>query len=241
MSTSATLFDQFPANLNQHPRLSRDMVFKVAQETFDDMQSDSALLAQFQANLNQYPALNRDTVFQVAKQTFDHFFAQTQPMMVSGVVTGGVAGAKAVPIQWSRILNSKEFGLPTFFKAEHNALKAATPGLNYFTAVSQLRTMFEGTDRWTEYVEFVRNSHPSGAGLKDPSPRQTKTGTTPMLQAVPQPPTLPTAATLQTAPTIPTAIPHVVQSVHMSVPVELAQGQAIGEVTVDSLPTPADF
>ena len=84
-----------------------------------------------------------------------------------------------------------------------------------------------------------------------------------MLQAVPQPPTvptLPTAPTLQTAPiiptavphavpvhmsvpvpTIPTAIPHVVQSVHMSVPVELAQGQAIGEVTVDSLPTPADF
>ena len=188
-------------------------------------------------------------VLQVAQQTFDGFFAQPMQMTVSGTVTGGViAGAKVAPVQWSRLLNSKEFGLPTFFKAEHTALKAATPGLNYFTAVSQLRTMFENTDRWTEYLEFVRNSHPSGAGLKDPSPRQTKIGTTPMLQATPQPPTLPTAPTLQTAiphavPTaiphaVPTAIPHAVPPVHMSMPQTL--DRVIDEY-VHALPIPAGF
>ena len=82
------------------------------------MSASATLLAQFQANLSQYPTLDRAMVFQVAKQTFDHYFAQTQPTMLPcGTVTG--AGAKAVPVQWSRLLNSKEFGLPTFFKAEY--------------------------------------------------------------------------------------------------------------------------
>ena len=128
----------------------------------------------FQTALNQHRTLSRPMVLQVAAQTLDTYFQQNPtttvaPMAVAGKTKTTSAGA---PVQWSRLLNTKEYGLPAFFQAETVAIKAEQKSINYFTLVKQLRDQFEGTPRWTEYVEWVKTNHPQGPSLKDPSPRK---------------------------------------------------------------------
>ena len=150
----------------------------------------TALFASFQASLSVHPKLSRDMVFAVAKAVFDQFFA-SQPqfaapqMMMTPSITGVAAPVGAAPLVWSRLLNTKEYGLPAFFVAETAALKAATPGLNHFSLVKQLRDQFEKTSRWSDYVNWVRSRHPQGATLKDPSPRKSETEKAPAAMAVP--------------------------------------------------------
>ena len=64
--------------------------------------------------------------------------------------TVSVGKVKSVPEQWSRILNSKKYGVCAYgaFKVAYDEMKRARPGVNYFTAVSDIRTKFEGTAEW---------------------------------------------------------------------------------------------
>ena len=152
------------------------------------------LYTNFQTALNQHQKLSREMVFAVAKQVIDQHFAtqpvMQQPMMMmtagpAGVVTGPavVAAGTTAPVQWSRLLNTKEYGLPAFFTAETATLKAATPGLNHFTLVKNLRDQFEKTSRWNDYVQWVKARHPLGPSLKDPSPRKSETEKAPAVTA----------------------------------------------------------
>lgn len=145
------------------------------------------LLAQFRANLDQYKELSRNMVYEVAKASFDYFFTHTLPQLAVAptvqptvAVTGGSKSKGAsggIPEQWSRIISSKEYGVCAYpeFKTVHEQMKKERTGLNYFTAVSEIRTRFEGTPHWQGYIEWVRAKHPNKVALaKDPSPRKSK-------------------------------------------------------------------
>ena len=193
------------------------------------------LIGQFRANLNQYKELSRDMVFDVAKATFDHFFTHTLPQLTVAptvqptvAVTGGSKSKSAsggIPEQWSRIISSKEYGVCAYpeFKTVHEQMKKERTGLNYFTAVSEIRTRFEGTPHWQGYIAWVRAKHPNKVALaKDPSPRKSKntvSGTVPItttpvsmpkipvaVPGMPIPSAVPSTVPMPIAPTIPHAV-----------------------------------
>lgn len=151
--------------------------------------ASQTLFNSFQLNLNQHKKLDRNTILTVAKQCIDHFFlnnpafAQPQPQLVyPGVVTTTTPGLSNVisdsvaTVQWSRIVNTKEFGLPTFFKERADQLKAQYQSINYFKLVKMLRDEYETQPHlWSQYINWVRQNHPQGATLKDPSPRKEET------------------------------------------------------------------
>lgn len=62
-----------------------------------------------------------------------------------------------------------------YFKEIHEQMKRENPGCNYFTVVSEIRTKYEGTPKWQDYLTWVRSKHPNRAALtKDPRPRKNK-------------------------------------------------------------------
>jgi len=70
---------------------------------------------------------------------------------------------------WSRIVLTKDYGLPTFFADEAAQIKAEGRVMGgYFPLVRELRKMFEYTPRWGDYMRWVKAKHPEGASLNPP-------------------------------------------------------------------------
>jgi len=163
------------------------------------MQSPAAILYNnFQNSLVQAKAqgpLNYSTILEIAKRVFDAHFATMSTHVTTSLSVAHQQQqvSTAAPTQWSRLVTTKEYGLPAYFATETAQIKAANKGINHFTLVKALRDMFEPTPRWNDYLTWVRNKHPSGVMLKDPSPRKSETekasiATTTTVVAVPSTP-----------------------------------------------------
>ena len=117
------------------------------------------------------------------------------------------------------------------FKLVHGEMKKARPGLNYFTAVSEIRTMYEGRPEWQGYLEWVRAKHPHQESVaKDPSPRKTIAGQ--VSQPVMTAPGLPAGVVL------PQALPQALPFVPQAVPQALPQTVPVVPQAVLQIPTP---
>ena len=172
----------------------------------------------FRANLAKFEdsQLTRELICAVMDQTAAQC-QSTPPVSVAASVSasGGKKGASAVPDQWSRIFSSKEYGVCAYplFKTVYEEMKKTRSGLGYFTAVSEIRTLYESKPEWQGYLSWVRERHPNkDAVAKDPSPRKA-TSTAGGVVSVPAlPPTVPSVQDVPmvpTVPTVPTLIPQV--------------------------------
>lgn len=220
------------------------------------MQTPSATLsAQIQANLNQFlnwSQATREQVYAMITASVEHYFASTPAAMAPTVAVGGgatIGGKKvgAVPDQWSRILNSKEYGVCAYppFKAVYEEMKKTEPGLNYFTAISRIRTAYEKTPSWQEYLLWVRAKHPNPAAVaKDPSPRKTIGGVAQAVMTAPgvmqsAPCAAPTAGVAPAAlPTAPVPVPQAVPANLPTAPVPVPQAvPSVPQIPTPSVPT----
>ena len=141
------------------------------------MNANNTISVLFRANLAKYGdgQLTRELVCAVMDQTLAQC---ATPVSADTVSTSGSKKESVVPDQWTRILNSKEYGVCAYppFKMIYEEMKKARAGLNYFTAVSEIRTLYEGKSEWQGYLSWVRERHPhKDAVSKDPSPRKTAT------------------------------------------------------------------
>ncbi len=141
------------------------------------MMNTNMISVLFRANLAKYEdgQLTRELACAVMDQTL----AQCATPASTASTSVSASGSKkegAVPDQWTRILNSKDYGVCAYppFKMVYEEMKKARPGLNYFTAISSIRTQYEGKSEWQDYLSWVRERHPhKDAVSKDPSPRKT--------------------------------------------------------------------
>ena len=141
------------------------------------MMNTNMISVLFRANLAKYEdsQLTRELACAVMDQTLAQC---ATPASTASVSASGSKKESAVPDQWTRILNSKEYGVCAYppFKTFYEEMKKARPGLNYFTAISSIRTQYESTPEWQGYLSWVRERHPhKDAVSKDPSPRKTAT------------------------------------------------------------------
>jgi len=144
---------------------------------------NQTLFNQFQTNLNAHPKLSRQMVLDTFQQTVDAYFQKlaetnTQPTSTTGKTSKTRKTNRTTSIhppnsQWPKILSSKDYGLTKFFTNDFETMKSENAKLNYFTAIKTLRDQHEGTDRWTEYLTWVRENN-ENAPVDDPPARGTK-------------------------------------------------------------------
>ena len=159
----------------------------------------------FRANLAKYE--DGQLTQELACAVMDQTLAQcaTPATAITSVSASGSKKENAVPDQWTRIMKSKDYGVCAYppLKMVYEEMKKARPGLNYFTAISSIRTQYETTPEWQGYLSWVRERHPhKDAVSKDPSPRKTTTTTGGVVSV----PAL-TSPTMPTLPTLPMTIP----------------------------------
>jgi len=183
------------------------------------MMNTNMISVLFRANLAKYEdgQLTRELACAVMDQTLAQCATPASTASTS-VSASGSKKESAVPDQWTRILNSKDYGVCAYppFKTVYEEMKKARPGLNYFTAISSIRTQYEGKSEWQDYLSWVRERHPhKDAVSKDPSPRKTATtvGGVVSVPALTSPTTVPAVPTLPAVPAVPT-----VPAVPMSIP-----------------------
>ena len=165
----------------------------------------------FRANLAKYEdgQLTRELACAVVDQTLAQC---ATPASTATATASGSKKESAVPDQWTRILNSKEYGVCAYppFRAVYEEMKKAQQGLNYFVAISLIRTQYEGKPEWQGYLSWVRERHPHKEAVsKDPSPRKPASAaggvvSAPALTALPAVPTLPAVPAVPTVPVVPT-------------------------------------
>ena len=180
------------------------------------MNANNTISVLFRANLAKYEdsQLTRELACAVMDQTL------AQCATPVSTVSASVSGSKkesAVPDQWTRILNSKEYGVCAYppFKTVYEEMKKAHQGLNYFTAISSIRTQYENAPEWQGYLSWVRERHPhKDAVSKDPSPRKTASavGGVVSVPALTSPITVPALPAVPAVPTVP-AVPVVPMSI----------------------------
>jgi len=138
------------------------MVFKVAQETFD-----------------QYFATQSATVMPTVPIASVSVAKTPKAPKAPKEPTGP-------PTQWHKIISNKELGVTAFFKSDYDEMKAAKGNINYFTAIKQIRVKYEQTPRWEEYRNWVVQNHPAPDTIQESkasSQNETGTVTTVTVQA----------------------------------------------------------
>lgn len=141
---SQELFLMFQNNLNKHEKLSRDMVFGVAKETFDKFFVSPSVSAKAGG-----AGAGASAKVKEAKKP-------KEPKTPSGP-----------PTQWHKITSSKELGVTVFFKSDYDEMKAVTGNINYFTAIKQLKAKYENTPKWQEYRAWVAEHHPAPETIQE--------------------------------------------------------------------------
>jgi len=137
------------------------------------------LYSSFEATLNaemqKGQLKGRQHVLQIAKAVFDNYFSQyTQQQQIQSQPQQ-VSGKKPVAPQWSRLFNSKEYGIRKHFQTEYDNFMKANSGYNYMKAISVLKNHFmtNDIDRWNKYLSDVKEEYArdnNGYMLGDPSP-----------------------------------------------------------------------
>jgi len=143
------------------------------------------LFNQFQTTLNEQKSLTRKQVLETFQQIVDSYF-QTLEANGSQLTSNSKKSTKPKKTpthppnsQWPKIISSKDFGLTKYFTTEFEDMKTKAGGkVNYFTAIKNLRDEYEGGERWTAYLAWVRTNNPN-APADDPPARGQKTTTTP--------------------------------------------------------------